>query len=68
MAVTGWTLGDFLGASIAGFLIQATGAAQGNAIKLYKPAIFYAAGTVAVSTVFALLARLKMDRSLLRRI
>lgn len=29
----------------------------------YKPAIFYAAGTVAVSTVFALLARLKMDRS-----
>ncbi|KAI7968930.1 hypothetical protein EIK77_007625 [Talaromyces pinophilus] len=68
MAVTGWTLGDFLGAPIAGFLIQATGATQGNAIGPYKPAIFYAAGTVAVSTLFALLARLKMDSSLLRRI
>ncbi|EED16041.1 monocarboxylate permease, putative [Talaromyces stipitatus ATCC 10500] len=68
MAVTGWSVGDFLGAPIAGFLIQATGANQAKTIGPYKPAIFYAAGTALVSTVFVLVARLKMDGSPFRRL
>lgn len=68
MAVTGWSVGYLFGTPIAGFLIQATGANHANMIGPYKPTIFYAAGTALVSTVFVLVARLKMDSRLLRRI
>ncbi|GFF56492.1 probable transporter MCH2 [Aspergillus udagawae] len=68
MAVTGWFIGDFLGSPIGGFLIQATGADHADSIGPYKPAIFYAAGTALVSTVFVLAARLKMDNSLCRKL
>ncbi|KAJ4357177.1 uncharacterized protein N0V89_001752 [Didymosphaeria variabile] len=67
MAVTGWTVGDLLGNPIAGFLITATHADRGSSIVLYRPAIFYAGGTAAVSTALVLLARLKMDANLIKK-
>lgn len=67
MAVTGWSVGDLLGNPIAGFLITATHADRGNSIVPYRPAIFYAGGTAAVSTAIVLLARLKMDANLIKK-
>ncbi|KAK7190125.1 hypothetical protein PSPO01_03846 [Paraphaeosphaeria sporulosa] len=67
MAVTGWTVGDLLGNPIAGFLITATHADRGSSIVPYRPAIFYAGGTAAVSTALVLLARLKMDANIIKK-
>ena len=67
MAVTGWSVGDLLGNPIAGFLITATHADRGHSIAPYRPAIFYAGGTAAVSTALVLLARLKMDVNLIKK-
>ncbi|KAF2446371.1 MFS general substrate transporter [Karstenula rhodostoma CBS 690.94] len=67
MAVTGWTVGDLLGNPIAGFLITATHADRGHSIVPYRPAIFYAGGTAAVSTALVLLARLKMDANIIKK-
>ncbi|KAI1343177.1 putative monocarboxylate permease [Xylariaceae sp. FL0016] len=68
MAVTGWSVGDLLGNPIAGFLIAATHADRGSSIVPYRPAIFYAGGTAAVSMVIVLAARWKMDARLNRRL
>jgi MFS family permease len=67
MAITGWSVGDLLGNPIAGFLITATHADRGNSIVPYRPAIFYAGGTAAISTALVLLARLKMDVNLIKK-
>ena len=68
IAVTGWSIGDLLGNPIAGFLIEATGADQANSIVPYRAAIFYAAGTALVSTAFVLVARLRMDGNLTKKL
>lgn len=68
MAVTGWSVGDLLGNPIAGFLITATHADRGCSIVPYRPAIFYAGGTAALSAALVLLARLKMDTNLIKKI
>lgn len=67
MAVTGWTIGNLLGNPIAGFLITATHADRGNSIVPYRPAIFYAGGAAALSTLLVLLARLKMDANMIKK-
>ncbi|POR31510.1 Uncharacterized protein TPAR_08278 [Tolypocladium paradoxum] len=68
MAMTGWCVGDLLGNPIAGFLIEATGADHATSIVPYRAAIFYAGSTALASTFFVLVARLRMDSNLLKKI
>ena len=68
MAITGWSVGDLLGNPIAGFLIAASHADRASSIGPYRAAIFYAGGTAAISTVLVLVARLKMDVNLKKKI
>lgn len=67
-AITGWTAGYLMGAPIAGYLLQATNAEESISIDPYRPAIFYAGGMALASCVFVLLARLSMDRKLLKKV
>ncbi|KAK4235638.1 MFS general substrate transporter [Achaetomium macrosporum] len=67
IAVTGWSVGDLLGNPIAGFLM-ATHAGRASSIVPYRAAIFYAGGTAAASTVFVLVARLRMDARLIKKL
>ncbi len=64
MNVTGWTAGYLLGAPIAGYLLEASGANKATTVDPYRAAILYAGGTAFVSGAFVLLARLKLDRRL----
>lgn len=68
IAVTGLTLGYFLGSPIAGFLIDATGADTANSIVPFRPAIFYAGATALASTAFVLVARLGMDAKIIKKL
>ncbi len=68
IAIMGWTVGDLLGNPIAGFLIAAAHMDRGNSIVPYRAAIFYAGGTAALSAALVLLARLRMDVKLLKRV
>ncbi|KAE8136465.1 major facilitator superfamily domain-containing protein [Aspergillus pseudotamarii] len=68
MAITGWSVGDLLGNPIAGFLIAATHADRASSIGPYRAAILYAGGAAAVSTALVLVARLKMDANLIKKL
>lgn len=68
IALTGWTPGLLLGNPIAGFLIDANQADKGSSIVLYRPAIFYAGGTATLSAIFAVLARLRADTKLVKKL
>lgn len=63
-----WTPGYFLGAPLAGILIDSTGAAEASTIEPYRAAIFYAAGTGIVATLLILVTRFKVDRKVLKRV
>ena len=66
--VTGWTGGYLLGTPIAGYLLQAFGGDQKRSIDPYRPAIFYAGGVAFASSACVLLARLKMDRKIVKKV
>ena len=68
MNTTGWMAGYLLGTPIAGYLLQATGADKGHTISLYRPAIFYAGGVALVSSLCVLLARVKVQKGVLKRV
>ncbi|KAH7024723.1 major facilitator superfamily domain-containing protein [Microdochium trichocladiopsis] len=68
ITLTGWTPGLLLGNPIAGFLIDATGAAGADSIVPYRPAIFYAGSTAVLSAMFVLAARVWADRSLTKKV
>lgn len=68
MNTTGWSIGYFMGAPIAGYLLQAAGGVKEGSIASYRPAIFYAGGVALVSTVFVLLARLRLNSKLMMKI
>jgi MFS family permease len=68
IALTGWAPGLLLGNPIAGFLIDATGADKASSIVPYRPAIFYAGGTAAMSAIFALVVRWQSDHSIRKKI
>jgi len=68
MTITGWSAGYFMGAPIAGYLLQAAGGVKEGNISPYRPAIFYAGGIALVSATFVLLARLRLDPKLLKRV
>jgi len=63
-----WTPGYLLGAPLAGLLIEATGAADSTSIEPYRAAIFYAAGTGVLATFLVLVARLRLDTKVLKRL
>lgn len=68
MAITGWTGGYLMGSPIAGILISATGAEDSHAIAPYGAAIFYAGGVALASAAFVLLARLRIDTKLIKKV
>ena len=68
MTITGWSAGYFMGAPIAGYLLQAAGGVKEGSINPYRPAIFYAGGTALVSATFVLVARLRLDPKLLKKL
>lgn len=68
MAITGWTGGYLMGSPIAGILIAATGAEKAHTVVPYRAAVFYAGGVALASAAFVLLARLRMDTKLIKKI
>ena len=68
MAITGWTGGYLMGSPIAGILIGATGAEKAHTVVPYRAAIFYAGGVALASATFVLLARLRMDTKLIKKV
>ena len=67
MAITGWTGGYLMGSPIAGMLIAATGADKAHTVVPYRAAIFYAGGVALASATFVLVARLRMDTKLFKK-
>ena len=67
MAITGWTGGYLMGSPIAGMLIAATGAEKAHTVVPYRAAIFYAGGVALASATFVLIARLRMDTKLFKK-
>lgn len=68
MTITGWSVGYFMGAPIAGYLLQAAGGVKEGSISSYRPAIFYAGSIALVSAAFVLLARLRLNPKLLKKV
>ena len=68
MAITGWTGGYLMGSPIAGMLITTTGADTANSVVPYRAAIFYAGGVALASATFVLIARLRMDTKLIKKV
>ena len=72
MSVTGWSGGYLMGAPIAGYLLQAAGGKQDKTVRqdisVYRPAIFYAGGIATASAAFVLIARLKLDKKIAKRV
>jgi MCP family monocarboxylic acid transporter-like MFS transporter 3 len=72
MSVTGWSFGYFMGAPIAGYLLQAAGGSQedgvGQSINVYRPAIFYAGGMATLSALCVLTARLTVAKKFRKRV
>jgi MCP family monocarboxylic acid transporter-like MFS transporter 3 len=72
MSVTGWTAGYFMGAPIAGYLLQAGGGQRGRgatqSVNVYRPAIFYAGGMATLSALCVVGARLTVAKKLRRRV
>ncbi|RYP57797.1 hypothetical protein DL769_009267 [Monosporascus sp. CRB-8-3] len=68
ITLTGWTPGLLVGNPIAGFLIDATGARSSSSIVPYRPAIFYGGGTALLSLAFVVVARLWVDRRLVKKL
>ncbi|KAF2179261.1 MFS transporter, MCP family, solute carrier family 16, member 10 [Zopfia rhizophila CBS 207.26] len=69
MATTGWTAGYLMGAPIAGYLLQAGGGTEGGrnqGIEVYRPAIFYAGGVAFASSLFVLVARVKLTKKMVK--
>ena len=67
MAVTGWTGGYLVGSPIAGVLIASTGAEKAHSVVPYRAAIFYSGGVALASATFVLVARLRMDTKLIKK-
>ena len=67
MAVSGWTGGYLLGAPIAGYILAAYGGQEAG-FKAYRPAIFYAGSLALIATLLVGFVRLRMSKSLYKRL
>lgn len=65
--ITSYSFGYFLGAPIAGFLLQAYGGPD-KGPEAYKPAIFYAGGVSVVATLLVAGARTLVTRQVFRKV
>jgi len=70
MSITGWTAGYLMGPPIAGYLLEATGAAGIDDIgaTAYRGAIFYAGGLATFSSLFVIIARLFVAKKVFKRV
>lgn len=68
MAITGWTGGYLMGSPIVGMLITAAGADRAHTVVPYRAAIFYAGGVALASAAFVIVARLRMDTKLIKKL
>lgn len=72
MTVTGLTAGYFMGAPIAGYLLQAAGGDLKNGdqqgIKVYRPAILYAGAVAVASSLFVIWARTRLTGKLIKKV
>lgn len=68
MAITGWTGGYLMGSPIAGILISASGAEKAHTVAPYRAAIFYAGSVALASAAFVLVARLRLDTKLIKKL
>ena len=57
-----------MGSPIAGDLIAVTGADRSRSAEPYRAAIFYAEGVALASAALVLMARLRMDGKLIKKI
>ncbi|KAL3493998.1 major facilitator superfamily domain-containing protein [Aspergillus germanicus] len=64
---TSWTFGYFLGAPIAGYLLDVYGGAEGG-IAAFRPVFFYAGSLTLASAGLVLAVRLMMNRKVLARV
>jgi MFS family permease len=62
----GWSCGYLLGAPIAALLLRNSG--QELTARSFRAAIFYSGGVACAATLFVILARLKRERRLLKRL
>ncbi|KAH7112910.1 putative monocarboxylate transporter [Dendryphion nanum] len=67
MLTTSWTLGYFMGAPIAGYLLEAYGGVEAG-LAAYRPAMFYAGSLTLASAGLILAVRLMMNRKLFARV
>ncbi|CAI6336263.1 unnamed protein product [Periconia digitata] len=72
MSVTGSTAGYFMGAPIAGYLLQAAGgnpqSGDEQGIEVYRPAIFYAGAVAVVSSLFIVWARTRLTEKWIKKV
>ena len=68
MAITGCTGGYLMDSPIAGILIAANGAEKAHTVVSYRAAIFYAGSVALASAAFVLVARLKLDTKLIKKL
>ncbi|SPO07527.1 uncharacterized protein DNG_10221 [Cephalotrichum gorgonifer] len=66
MLISSWTFGYFMGAPIAGYLLEAYGGAEGGA-GAYRPAFFYAGSLTLASAGLILAVLLMMNRKIFAR-
>ncbi|BCS24889.1 uncharacterized protein APUU_41333A [Aspergillus puulaauensis] len=64
---TSWTFGYFLGAPIAGYLLDAYGGAEAGLVA-FRPAFFYAGSLTLASAGLILAVRLMMNRKIFTRV
>ncbi|GAA5973948.1 hypothetical protein JCM11641_001236 [Rhodosporidiobolus odoratus] len=68
MIVSAWTPGYFLGAPIAGYLLEAFGGSKQTGYGAYRPAIFYSGGMSLFAAFCVLAVRVKMSRQVFRKV
>ena len=61
-----------MGTPIAGYLLQAAGGSQESGgqqgVHVYRPAIFFAGGVAALSSLFVLVARAMTTKKFIKRV
>lgn len=63
LIASAWTPGYSIDPSLTGILIESTGAAEATSLELYTAAIFYAADTGTLATMFNVAAEVKLGTS-----
>lgn len=68
MATTGWCIGYLVGGPIVAVMINTSSSGSTNSIEPYRAAIFYAGGVASVGGIFVVVARLKLELKVLKKL